>query len=112
LETPTAVVLSIALLVLYRVFVLALRSKGDVRAGANIGGSSFFIEVKDRNGTPQQRTSGRHARARPRVTGPQSFAGTFSPAPTATREPITDNTFSSGSALIVPPTSVALNSEL
>jgi hypothetical protein len=51
LETLTAVVLSIALLLLYRVLTLALRSKGDVRAGASIAGSSFYIEVKDRKST-------------------------------------------------------------
>ena len=38
--------LSIAVL-LYRLFMSALRWKGDVKAGASVGQSSFYVEIKE-----------------------------------------------------------------
>ncbi len=48
MAATTALVCLVAILCGYRVLVYALRRKGDVRAGGQIGKGSFFIEVKDR----------------------------------------------------------------
>ena len=36
----------------YRVLIFALRWRGDVKAGASVGTSSFYFEVKDRDAAP------------------------------------------------------------
>jgi hypothetical protein len=48
MATTTALVCLAAIFCAYRVLLFALRRKGDVRAGGQIGKGSFFIEVKDR----------------------------------------------------------------
>jgi hypothetical protein len=43
-----AIVLIVALMLLYRLILVALYRKGDLRAGAKIGPNSFFLEVRDK----------------------------------------------------------------
>lgn len=44
-----AVVLVIALFLIYHLIRIALHRKGDLRASAKIGPNSFFLEVRDKN---------------------------------------------------------------
>jgi hypothetical protein len=48
MDTFTAVVFVVAFVLLYRLVLVALHRKGDLRAGAKIGPSSFFLEVRDK----------------------------------------------------------------
>lgn len=48
MDALTAAVLLVALSFGYRLLSSALLRKGDMRAGAKVGSSTFFIEVKDR----------------------------------------------------------------
>jgi hypothetical protein len=41
------VCLLVALVLMYRIVMFALKVKGEVDAGAQIGGNSFYIRVKD-----------------------------------------------------------------
>jgi hypothetical protein len=41
-------VLVMAIFLVYRVLMFALRRKGDLRAGGSIGKSAFYLEVHDR----------------------------------------------------------------
>ena len=50
MDTSTAVFWFAVAFLAYRLLMAALRSKGDVKAGANVGNSSFYLEVKDRKG--------------------------------------------------------------
>jgi len=44
-----AIVLIIAFALIYRLILVALHRKGDLRAGAKIGPNSFFLEVREKN---------------------------------------------------------------
>lgn len=47
MDMATTVLCLVAVVLGFGVLVFALYRKGDVRAGARVGGSSFFIEVKE-----------------------------------------------------------------
>lgn len=49
MDTFTAAVFVVAFVLLYRLVSVALHRKGDLRAGAKIGPSSFFLEVRDKD---------------------------------------------------------------
>ena len=44
-----AIVIVVALFLFYRLIMVALHRKGDLRAGAQIGPNSFFLEVRDKD---------------------------------------------------------------
>jgi len=48
MDASTAAVCIIALVLIYRLVLVAFDRKGDVRAGARVGPSSFFVEVRDK----------------------------------------------------------------
>jgi hypothetical protein len=48
MDTATLIVVLVGIVLAHGVLLVALHRKGDVRAGAKMGGSSFVIEVKDR----------------------------------------------------------------
>jgi hypothetical protein len=48
MDTTTAVVCLGVIFIIAGLIVFALHRKGDVKAGAQIGIGSFFIEAKDR----------------------------------------------------------------
>lgn len=50
MDLPTAAVLIFGIALLCSLVFYALYKKGDVKAGANVGKSSFFIEVKEPKG--------------------------------------------------------------
>jgi hypothetical protein len=47
MDMLTAVVLILAIVLFCGLVLFALYKKGDVKAGANVGDSSFFIEVRE-----------------------------------------------------------------
>lgn len=49
MDTQSFVACLVVVVLIYRVVIVALQRKGDVRAGAKIGPGSFFLEVKDRD---------------------------------------------------------------
>lgn len=60
MDALTAVVLITGICLFCGLVFYALHKKGDVKAGANVGQSSFFIEVKEskRHGGEDSRTPG------------------------------------------------------
>jgi hypothetical protein len=44
-----ALVIVVALSLFYRLIIVALHRKGDLRAGAQIGHNSFFLEVREKD---------------------------------------------------------------
>ena len=48
MDAFTAGVCGVALVLLYRLIIVALHRKGDLRAGAKVGPASFFLEVHDK----------------------------------------------------------------
>ena len=52
-----AVVIVVALFLFYRLILVALHRKGDLRAGAQIGSNSFFLEVRDKDKKNSSRES-------------------------------------------------------
>lgn len=49
MDAFTAVVFVVAFALIYRLALVALHRKGDLRAGAKVGPSSFFLEVRDKD---------------------------------------------------------------
>jgi hypothetical protein len=49
MDAFTAVVFVVGFALFYRLIFFALHRKGDLRAGAKIGPSSFFLEVRDKD---------------------------------------------------------------
>jgi len=49
MDAFTAIVFVVGLALFYRLVFIALHRKGDLRAGAKIGPSSFFLEVRDKD---------------------------------------------------------------
>jgi hypothetical protein len=48
MDTLTALVCVVALTLFYRLIRFALHLKGDLKAGAKVGPSSFFVEVHEK----------------------------------------------------------------
>lgn len=48
MDAFTALVIVVAIALVYRVILVALHSKGDLRAAAKVGMSSFFVEVREK----------------------------------------------------------------
>lgn len=49
MDTATAVVSVVAFVFIYRLLLVALQRKGDLRAGAKVGPNSFFLEIRDKD---------------------------------------------------------------
>lgn len=49
MDAFTAAVFVVAFVLIYRLVLVALYRKGDLRAGAKVGPSSFFLEVRDKD---------------------------------------------------------------
>lgn len=49
MDAFTAAVFVVAFALIYRLVLVALYRKGDLRAGAKVGPSSFFLEVRDKD---------------------------------------------------------------
>lgn len=49
MDAFTATVFVVAFVLIYRLVLVALYRKGDLRAGAKVGPNSFFLEVRDKN---------------------------------------------------------------
>jgi hypothetical protein len=48
MDAFTALVCVVALALIYRLIRVALQLKGDLKAGATVGPSSFFVEVREK----------------------------------------------------------------
>lgn len=48
MDAFTAIVFVVGFALFYHLVYIALHRKGDLRAGAKIGPSSFFLEVRDK----------------------------------------------------------------
>jgi hypothetical protein len=48
MDAFTAGVCVVVIVLLYRLIIVALHRKGDLRAGAKVGPASFFVEVHDK----------------------------------------------------------------
>ncbi len=48
MDALTALVCVVAIALIYRLIRIALHLKGDLKAGAKVGPSSFFLEVRDK----------------------------------------------------------------
>jgi hypothetical protein len=49
MDTVTAVVSVVAFVFIYRLLLVVLYRKGDLRAGAKVGPNSFFLEIRDKD---------------------------------------------------------------
>jgi hypothetical protein len=49
MDAFTAIVFVVGFALLYRLVLVALHRKGDLRAGAKVGPNSFFLEVRDKD---------------------------------------------------------------
>jgi hypothetical protein len=49
MDAVTAAVSVVAIVFIYRLVLVALHRKGDLRAGAKVGPNSFFLEIRDKD---------------------------------------------------------------
>lgn len=70
MNTPTMLVVVLALVLSYRVLMFALRRKGDLRAGGSVGRTTFYLEVSDKTSAIGRR--GTRVRRQPTWRGAQN----------------------------------------
>jgi hypothetical protein len=54
MDTLTALVCVVAFALIYRVIIVALDRKGDLKAGARVGPGSFFVEVRGKKSSSRE----------------------------------------------------------
>jgi hypothetical protein len=54
MDALTALVCVVALALIYRLILVALHRKGDLKAGARVGPGSFFVEVREKKSGPRE----------------------------------------------------------